>query len=202
MLWRNMGKICFDRVLACILLILLSPVCLVVMVAIRIFLGSPVVFRQQRPGKDEHIFTLYKFRTMTHAYDLDGNLLSDSDRLQGVGKWIRAFSLDEIPQLYNILRGEMSFVGPRPLLVEYLPLYDSTQRRRHSVLPGITGWAQVNGRNGIGWREKFSLDVWYVENQSFWLDMRIIWMTTIKVLRRDGISQTGHVTMEKFTGEN
>ena len=190
----------FDKTLAFVLIILFSPV--MALVALMIFLwdGRPVIFVQKRPGKDEKIFKIYKFRTMTNDRDENGNLLPDKDRLKGVGKFIRSTSLDELPQLFNVLKGDMSFVGPRPLLVEYLPLYNETQRKRHSCLPGITGWAQVNGRNAISWEQKFEYDVWYVENLSFLLDMKILWMTLLKVIKRSGISQEGEVTMEKFKG--
>jgi undecaprenyl phosphate N,N'-diacetylbacillosamine 1-phosphate transferase len=163
-------------------------------------MGSPILFRQKRPGKDEKIFGIYKFRTMTNDTDENGNLLPDEQRLVGIGKFIRSTSLDELPQLFNVLRGEMSFVGPRPLLIEYLDLYNDKQKRRHDVKPGITGWAQVNGRNAISWEQKFDYDVWYVDNQSFWLDMKILWMTFLKVIRRSDISSNTSATMEKFTG--
>lgn len=163
-------------------------------------MGSPILFRQKRPGKDEKIFGIYKFRTMTNEKDADGNLLPDEQRLVGIGKFIRSTSLDELPQLFNVLKGEMSFVGPRPLLIEYLDLYNETQKRRHDVKPGITGWAQVNGRNAISWEQKFEYDVWYVDNQSFWLDMKILWMTFLKVVKRSDISSSSSATMEKFTG--
>ena len=161
-------------------------------------MGSPILFRQKRPGKDEKIFGIYKFRTMTNEKDADGNLLPDEQRLVGIGKFIRSTSLDELPQLFNVLNGEMSFVGPRPLLIEYLDLYNETQKRRHDVKPGITGWAQVNGRNAISWEQKFEYDVWYVDHQSFWLDMKILWMTFLKVVQRSDISSNTSATMEKF----
>jgi len=190
----------FDRSLAFVLIILFLPVMVVVAILILFWDGRPVIFRQKRPGKDEKIFEIYKFRTMTNERDESGNLLPDEQRLKGIGKFIRSTSLDELPQLFNVLKGDMSFVGPRPLLVEYLPLYNETQRKRHNVLPGITGWAQVNGRNAISWEQKFEYDVWYVENQSFLLDMKILWMTFLKVVKRSGISQEGRATMEKFKG--
>jgi len=189
-----------DRTLAFVLIILFLPVMAVVAILIFFWDGRPVTFRQKRPGKDEKIFEIYKFRTMTNERDENGNLLPDEKRLKGIGKFIRSTSLDELPQLFNVLKGDMSFVGPRPLLVEYLPLYNETQRKRHNVLPGITGWAQVNGRNAISWEQKFEYDVWYVENQSFLLDMKILWMTFLKVVKRSGISQEGQATMEKFKG--
>jgi lipopolysaccharide/colanic/teichoic acid biosynthesis glycosyltransferase len=164
-------------------------------------MGKPIFFRQQRPGLDGKIFGIYKFRTMTNEKDGNGKLLPDEDRLVGIGKFIRSTSLDELPQLFNVLKGEMSFVGPRPLLVEYLERYNAEQKRRHDIKPGITGWAQVNGRNAISWEEKFKLDVWYVENQSFLLDMKILWMTFLKVIKRSDISQQGQATMEVFKGE-
>lgn len=189
-----------DRVGAVILLILFAPIILLTALAVYLSMGSPLFFRQTRPGKDEKLFQIYKFRTMNDKRDEMGELLPDEVRLTKVGRLIRSLSLDELPQLLNVLRGEMSFVGPRPLLVEYLPLYDSMQRRRHEVKPGITGWAQVNGRNAISWEQKFAYDLWYVEHQSFWLDMKILWMTLLKVFRRSGVSAENHATVEKFTG--
>jgi lipopolysaccharide/colanic/teichoic acid biosynthesis glycosyltransferase len=164
--------------------------------------GSPVLFRQVRPGLHGRLFTMVKFRTMTDDRGPDGILLADVQRLTPFGRFLRASSLDELPELWNVLRGDMSLVGPRPLLVEYLPLYSLQQARRHEVRPGITGWAQVNGRNAISWEDKFALDVWYVDNQSFWLDIKILWMTVRKVLVRDGINAAGEATMHKFTGSN
>lgn len=169
---------------------------------IRMKLGSPVIFKQQRPGLHGKPFYLYKFRTMTDARDENGDLLPDSVRLTSFGKWIRKLSLDELPQLINVLKGDISLVGPRPLLMEYLDLYTPEQARRHEVKPGITGWAQVNGRNAISWEEKFKLDVWYVDHQSFWLDIKILLMTVLKVFKSEGISQEGHVTIEKFKGSH
>jgi lipopolysaccharide/colanic/teichoic acid biosynthesis glycosyltransferase len=163
-------------------------------------LGGPVLFRQVRPGLGGKPFEMVKFRTMTDARAADGSLLPDSERLPSFGQFLRSTSLDELPELWNVLKGEMSLVGPRPLLMEYLPLYSPHQARRHEVRPGITGWAQVNGRNALGWRDKFNLDVWYVDNCSLMLDIRILWLTVKKVLVRDGISATGEVTMTKFTG--
>ena len=195
-----MLKSLFDKTLALFLIILFSPIYMIVSLLILIKIGSPILFRQQRPGKDEKIFGIYKFRTMTNEKDADGNLLPDEQRLVGIGKFIRSTSLDELPQLFNVLRGEMSFVGPRPLLIEYLDLYNEKQKRRHNVKPGITGWAQVNGRNAISWEQKFEYDVWYVDNQSFWLDMKILWMTFLKVVKRSDISSSSSATMEKFTG--
>ncbi len=200
MIYKKLFKPLFDRVLALILLLLFSPVLLLCAWLIKKHLGSPVLFRQERPGKGGEIFKIFKFRTMSDARDAEGNLLSDEERLAGIGKRIRSLSLDELPQLLNVLRGEMSFVGPRPLLVEYLPLYSQEEARRHEVLPGITGWAQVNGRNAISWEEKFALDLYYVEHQSFWLDMKILYLTAQKVFKREGISSTTSATMEKFKG--
>lgn len=195
-----MFKSLFDKTLALILIILFSPIYLIISLLILWKMGTPILFRQKRPGKDEKIFGIYKFRTMTNDTDADGNLLPDEQRIVGIGKFIRSTSLDELPQLFNVLKGEMSFVGPRPLLIEYLPLYNDTQKRRHDVKPGITGWAQVNGRNAISWEQKFEYDVWYVDNQSFWLDMKILWMTFLKVVKRSDISSNTSATMEKFTG--
>ena len=190
----------FDKTLALFLIILFSPIYIVVSLLIFFKMGSPILFRQKRPGYKEKIFGIYKFRTMTNEKDEFGNLLPDDKRLVGIGKFIRSTSLDELPQLFNVLKGEMSFVGPRPLLVEYLPLYNQKQKRRHDVKPGITGWAQVNGRNAISWEQKFDYDVWYVDNQSFWLDIKILWLTFLKVVKRSDISSSTSSTMEKFTG--
>lgn len=181
-------------------LLVLSPVIAIVAWKIRKNLGSPVLFKQVRPGKDGKPFQMVKFRTMRDAVDAAGNPLPDSERLTPFGNWLRSTSLDELPELWNVLKGDMSLVGPRPLLMEYLPLYNPEQYRRHEVRPGVTGWAQVNGRNAISWEEKFKLDVWYVNNQSFWLDIKIVWLTVKKVLVRDGISAEGEATMSKFTG--
>lgn len=195
-----MLKSIFDKTLALFLIILFSPIYIIVSFLIYKKMGKPILFRQKRPGYKEKIFGIYKFRTMTNETDEYGNLLPDDQRLVGIGKFIRSTSLDELPQLFNVLKGEMSFVGPRPLLIEYLPLYSETQKRRHDVKPGITGWAQVNGRNAISWEQKFKYDVWYVDNQSFLLDMKILWMTFLKVVKRSDISSNTSVTMEKFTG--
>lgn len=181
-------------------LLVLSPVIVIVAWEIRKNLGSPVFFKQVRPGKDGKPFEMVKFRTMRDAVDAAGNLLTDSERLTPFGSWLRSTSLDELPELWNVLKGDMSLVGPRPLLMEYLPLYNPEQYRRHKVRPGVTGWAQVNGRNAISWEEKFKLDVWYVNSQSFWLDIKILWLTLKKVLARDGISAEGEATTSKFTG--
>lgn len=199
-LYRRCGKRVLDLVLTIPALVVLSPVMLMVTMLVRIRLGAPVLFRQTRPGRSGRLFNIYKFRTMTDARDSQGNLLSDAQRLTRFGRFLRAASLDELPELCNILLGDMSLVGPRPLLMEYLSLYTPEQMRRHEVKPGITGWAQVNGRNDISWKEKFALDVWYVDNLSLGLDIKILWRTIIKVLKREGISQKGNETMEKFTG--
>ncbi len=195
-----MFKSLFDKILALFLIILFSPIYLIVSFLIYKKMGNPILFRQKRPGYKEKIFAIYKFRTMTNEKDEFGNLLPDEKRLIGIGKFIRSTSLDELPQLFNVLKGEMSFVGPRPLLIEYLDLYNDEQKRRHDVKPGITGWAQVNGRNAISWEQKFEYDIWYVDNQSFWLDMKILWMTFLKVVKRSDISSSTSSTMEKFTG--
>ncbi len=195
-----MFKSIFDKFLALFLIILFSLIYIIVSLLIWWKMGSPILFRQKRPGYKEKIFGIYKFRTMTNDKDKDGNLLPDDQRLKGIGKLIRSTSLDELPQLFNVLKGEMSFVGPRPLLIEYLDLYNDEQKRRHDVKPGITGWAQVNGRNAISWEQKFELDVWYVDHQSFLLDMKILWLTFLKVIKRSDISSDTSATMEKFTG--
>ncbi len=197
-----MIKRLFDLLLSSLLLIVFSPLILLLLILVRTKLGSPVLFKQQRPGKNEEIFTIYKLRTMTDQRDQQGELLPDKQRLISFGRFLRSASLDELPQLLNVLKGDMSFVGPRALLVEYLPLYNVEQKKRHQVRPGITGWAQVNGRNAISWQEKFKLDVWYVEHQSFWLDIKILWMTFLKVLKRSDINQQGEATMEKFRGNH
>lgn len=190
----------FDLTASAIGLIVLAPVLGVIALAVRWSLGGPVLFRQVRPGLHGRPFTMYKFRTMRDAVDAHGRALPDAERLTRLGRFLRATSLDELPELWNVLRGEMALVGPRPLLMEYLPLYTRDQERRHEVRPGITGWAQVNGRNAISWEEKFALDVWYVDNQTFWLDLKILFLTMKKVFAREGISQEGQATMEKFRG--
>lgn len=195
-----MIKRLLDFSTAVLLLVVLSPILAVVAALIRLTLGRPVIFRQPRAGLNGRIFTVLKFRTMTNERGADGNLLSDGERLLPVGRLLRKTSLDEVPQLWNVIRGDMSLVGPRPLLVEYLPLYSPEQARRHEVLPGITGWAQVNGRNAISWEEKFALDVWYVDNRSLLLDLRILVMTLAKVVRRENVSQANQATVQKFTG--
>ncbi|QDY74805.1 sugar transferase [Geobacillus thermoleovorans] len=190
----------FDFIVALMALIVLSPIMAATAVLVRWKLGSPVLFKQQRPGLHGKPFYLYKFRTMTDERDEKGELLPDHMRLTPFGRFLRKYSLDELPQLLNVLKGDLSLVGPRPLLMEYLELYTPEQARRHEVKPGITGWAQVNGRNAISWEEKFQLDVWYVDHQSFWLDVKILFLTVWKVLKSEGINHQGHVTMEKFTG--
>jgi sugar transferase EpsL len=191
-----------DLVITYFGLLLLLPVIVLTAILVRLKLGSPIFFQQSRPGLNGKIFNMYKFRTMTNECDEDGVLLSDKVRLTDFGKFLRSTSLDELPGLWNVLKGDMSLVGPRPLLVEYLPLYSDQQAGRHEVKPGITGWAQVNGRNVISWNEKFELDVWYVENQSIWLDIKILWMTVKKVIVRDGINQDGQATAEYFKGND
>ncbi len=195
-----MIKRLFDIILSLILILVFSPFYIVVSLLIISKMGSPILFRQKRPGLNEKIFGIYKFRTMTNEKDINGVLLPDEQRLLGLGKTIRSLSLDELPQIFNVLKGEMSFVGPRPLLIEYLDRYTSEQTRRHNVKPGITGWAQVNGRNTISWEQKFNYDVWYVDNQSFLLDIKILWLTFLKVVKRSDISSDSSVTMEKFKG--
>ena len=201
MIYRKYIKRILDFIGALIMLIVLSPLLLVVTVWLHFAnKGAGAFFTQERPGKDERIFKLYKFKSMTDERDAEGNLLPDGERLTSVGRFIRKTSLDELPQLWNVLKGDMSFIGPRPLLVQYLPLYSASQRRRHEVRPGITGWAQVSGRNAISWKRKFALDVWYVDHLSFRLDYIIIWRTVVKVLRREGISSASCDTMEPFEG--
>ncbi|HIF9202349.1 TPA: sugar transferase [Photobacterium damselae] len=190
----------FDIIISLSVLLILSPVILFVAWKIRKNLGSPVLFRQTRPGLNEVPFEMVKFRSMKDALDKDGNLLPDTERLTPFGSKLRSTSLDELPELWNVLKGDMSLVGPRPLLMEYLPLYNNEQARRHEVRPGVTGWAQINGRNAISWEQKFDLDIWYVDNCSFKLDFKILLLTVKKVLIKDGISADGHVTIEPFKG--
>jgi len=192
----------FDFIVSLIAIILLSLFIAITAIIVRLKLGSPVIFKQQRPGLHGKPFYVYKFRTMTDKRDAKGELLPDDVRLTKTGKLIRKLSLDELPQLFNVLKGDISLVGPRPLLMEYLPLYSKEQARRHEVKPGITGWAQVNGRNAIGWEEKFDLDVWYVDHQSFWLDIKILFFTVLKVFKSEGINQDGQATIEKFKGSD
>ncbi len=195
-------KYLLDRIIAGIALIILSPVLLGVAIAIYIRMGSPILFIQARPGKDGQIFNFYKFRTMTNEQDANGNLLEDEQRLTAFGQFLRQTSLDELPQLWNVLKGDMSFIGPRPLLVQYLDRYTDEQARRHEVKPGITGWAQIHGRRELdgNWEEKFRLDVWYVDHWNLWLDFTILLQTIVQVLQKKGISQTGQATGEEFFG--
>ena len=198
--YRVWGKRFVDISLASVGIVLLLPVWPILGMIIRLRLGAPILFRQTRPGLHGKPFTIYKFRTMTDARDASGNLLPDAERMTKLGRFMRSTSLDELPELLNVLKGEMSLVGPRPLLMRYLDHYTPEQARRHEVMPGITGWAQINGRNAITWEEKFALDVWYVDNCSMWLDIKIIGLTIGKVFQREGISETGQATMSEFTG--
>lgn len=200
-MYKRLIKRSLDFVLSLILLVLLAPVILLVALLLKCVLGA-VLFRQERPGLNERIFTLYKFKTMSDERDENGNLLPDEFRLKPFGKLIRSLSLDELPQLFNVLKGDMSLIGPRPLLVKYLPLYSEAQKHRHDVRPGITGWAQVNGRNDISWEKKFELDLFYVKNCSFALDAKITLMTMVRVFQRSGISQSGKATSDEFNGKN
>jgi lipopolysaccharide/colanic/teichoic acid biosynthesis glycosyltransferase len=195
-----MLKRLFDIILSFLALVILSPIIFIVSRNIAKNLGKPVLFRQKRPGLNGNIFEMIKFRSMRDAVDENGNTLPDSERLTPFGEKLRSSSADELPGLWNVLKGDMSLVGPRPLLVEYLPLYSKEQAKRHNVRPGITGWAQINGRNAISWEDKFKLDVWYVENQSLWLDIKILFLTVKKVFVKEGIAADGEVTMTKFTG--
>ena len=197
----HFSKRLFDLTFALIALVILSPIILVTAILVRIFLGTPVLFKQQRPGYKGRPFFIYKFRSMTNRLSPDGSLLPDAERLTRFGRLLRSLSLDELPELFNIVRGEMSFVGPRPLLMEYLPLYSPKQARRHDVVPGLTGWAQVNGRNAIDWPSKFAMDIWYVDHWSFWLDIKIIFLTVWKAVLREGVNQEGQSTVEYFKGE-
>lgn len=190
----------FDIAASAVLLLALAPVMLVIGVLVAWRMGTPVLFRQARPGRDGRPFTMFKFRTMKDAVAADGTPLPDFERITPLGLFLRASSLDELPELWNVLKGEMSLVGPRPLLMDYLPLYTPEQARRHDVRPGITGWAQVNGRNALSWEEKFALDVWYVDNRSFALDLRILFLTVAKVVRREGVNTAADITMPRFTG--
>ncbi|MDB2091689.1 sugar transferase [Clostridium paraputrificum] len=198
----NIIKRIFDFTASLCGLILLSPILIVVALLIRLNLGSPIFFTQDRVGKHNKVFKMIKFRSMKDGVDKDGNLLPDEMRLTKFGRMLRSTSLDELPELINVLKGDMSLIGPRPLLVDYLPLYSEDQIRRHNVLPGLTGWAQINGRNNLSWNEKFNLDVWYVDNWSLILDIKIFFLTIYKVFKREGISQDGNVTMERFNGFN
>ena len=198
---RSSRKRLFDLALTIPAVLVLAPVLAFLALLVRVKLGAPVLFRQTRPGFRGEPFTIYKFRTMTDARGADGELLPDSERLTAFGKFLRSSSLDELPELYNVLHGDMSLVGPRPLLMAYLPLYSAEQARRHDIPPGITGWAQVNGRNAVSWPEKFALDLWYLEHGSLWIDVKIIALTFWKVIARDGINQEGHTTAPRFRGE-
>ena len=191
-----------DFIISLVALIILSPLMLIIYILVKINLGSPAFFVQERVGKDNKVFKMIKFRTMRDARDKNGNLLSDNERVTKLGSFLRSFSLDELPELINIIIGDMSLIGPRALLVQYLGLYNDEQIRRHEVLPGLTGWAQINGRNSITWSEKFKLDVWYVDNWSLWLDIKIFFLTFWKVIKREGINQSESVTMEYFNGTN
>ena len=194
------SKRLFDLLASALALIVLSPLLALTALLVRLQLGGPILFRQQRPGYKGRPFHIFKFRTMTDRFAPDSSLLPDSERLTRFGRILRSTSLDELPELFNILRGEMSVVGPRPLLMEYLPLYSAEQARRHDMPPGLTGWAQVHGRNALSWQDKFRLDVWYVDHWSFWLDLKIIFLTLAKVFQREGITQEGQATAEKFRG--
>lgn len=197
-----MLKRVFDIILSSIILIALLSFGIILVLLIYIKLGSPVIFKQDRAGKDGRIFTMYKFRTMLDIKDNKGELLPDDERLTSFGRMLRSTSLDEIPELFNVIKGDMSLVGPRPLLISYLDIYSERQKKRHNVRPGITGLAQVNGRNSISWAQRFEIDVWYVENRTFWMDIKILFMTIKKVFIREGISPDGSVTMEMFNGKN
>ena len=198
----SFGKRLIDFIVAALLIFSLMPILLMVALLVRFKLGAPVLFCQLRPGKDGKPFKMYKFRTMLDEVALDGTPLPDEKRLTSFGKGMRAASIDELPELYNVLKGDMSLIGPRPLLMEYLPLYSEFQARRHEVRPGITGWAQVNGRNALNWEDRFCADVWYVDNYSFMIDLKILILTFVKVLKRDGINEDGQATMSKFTGNS
>ena len=198
--YSKYGKRFIDLVLVIPGTVILAHVLVLIAVLVRIKLGAPVLFKQVRPGLDTRPFTIYKYRTMNNKKDAQGRLLPDKERLTGFGRFLRSASLDELPGLFNVLKGDMSLAGPRPLLVQYLERYTSEQARRHEAKPGITGWAQVNGRNAVNWEERFKMDVWYVGNVTFWLDMKILFLTIVKVFKREGISQAGQATMEEFFG--
>jgi undecaprenyl phosphate N,N'-diacetylbacillosamine 1-phosphate transferase len=200
MMYRLVFKTIIDYSVALCALIILLPVLVIITILLYFLNDGKPFFTQFRPGKNNEIFRLIKFKTMNDKVGIDGVLLSDSERITQVGKFVRKTSLDELPQLVNVIKGDMSLIGPRPLLIEYLPLYNETQKRRHEVRPGITGWAQVNGRNAISWTQKFEYDVWYVDNQTFWLDIKILFLTVLKVFKSEGISSNASVTMEVFTG--
>ncbi len=201
-MYRGFGKKVLDMILAAQAGIFFSPLLVLLAVLIRVKIGAPVIFCQNRPGLDGKPFATYKFRTMTNARDTQGNLLSDKERLTSLGKFLRSTSLDELPTIFNVLKGDMSLVGPRPLLIQYLNRFTPEQARRYEVKPGITGWAQVNGRNAITWEQKFALDVWYVDHLSIWLDLKILALTIWKILKREGINQPGQATMEEFMGQS
>lgn len=190
----------FDITISFLLLVLISPLIIIVSILIKYKLGSPVLFKQLRPGQNGKPFLILKFRTMENLTDSFGNQLSDNERLTSFGKFLRSSSIDELPELWNVFKGEMSLVGPRPLLMEYLPLYTKNQARRHAVRPGITGWAQINGRNSVSWEEKLEMDVWYVDNKSFLLDLKILFLTFFIVINKEGINKKGHATVDKFSG--
>ena len=202
-MYKHFFKRFLDFWISLVVLILISPVLIVVTIWLHFAnKGAGAFFTQERPGKDGKIFRVIKYKTMTDERDAEGNLLPDEVRLTKVGKFVRSTSIDELPQLINVLKGDMALIGPRPLLVQYLPLYSPEQARRHEVRPGISGWAQCHGRNAISWTEKFKLDVWYVDHCTLWTDIKVIWITIMKVLKRDGISQEGNATMEAFNGSN
>ncbi len=196
----SLVKRLLDIVITIPAILILSPILILIGILVGIFHGFPIIFRQKRPGYHGDLFTIYKFRTMRNLVDISGEPLPDKTRLTKFGNFLRTVSLDELPELFNVIKGEMSLVGPRPLLIGYLPLYNERQARRHEVLPGITGWAQIHGRNALTWQEKFDLDVWYVDHQSLWLDLKILALTLVKALKREGISQPGHATAELFKG--
>lgn len=198
---QRMMKWSFDRLMAAITLLFFSPFLLAIAIAIYLRIGRPILFSQPRPGQNSCIFTFYKFRTMTNERDVDGNLMPDEQRLTEFGQFLRQSSLDELPQLWNVLKGDMSFVGPRPLIVEYLDRYTPEQARRHRVKPGITGLAQIKGRNAINWEEKFKLDVWYIDHWNLWMDLKILFLTIWKVLRKEGINEEGYTTSQEFRGQ-
>ncbi|HEY9639416.1 MAG TPA: sugar transferase [Coleofasciculaceae cyanobacterium] len=200
MTFSRVVKFVLDRLTAAVLLLIFTPILITVAIAIYLRMGHPILFIQSRPGKNQRIFNFYKFRTMTNDCDSFGNPLPDEERLTQFGQFLRQTSLDELPQLWNVLKGDMSFVGPRPLLIRYLDRYTPEQSRRHDVKPGITGWAQVNGRNSISWEEKFNLDTWYIDHWSLWFDFKILLLTVWKVIHREGINQQGQATMEEFKG--
>lgn len=199
-MYKDFLKPIFDFLIAIVVLMIFSPIILMIMIGLVFYNRGTPFFMQQRPGKNEKIFKLIKFKTMRDAYGENGKPLSDKERITPVGAWVRKLSLDELPQLINVIKGDMSLIGPRPLLVKYLPLYNNEQKRRHEVKPGITGWAQVNGRNAIDWDRKFQLDVWYVDHISLFLDMKILYLTFLKVIKREGINNNSEVTMKPFTG--